>query len=148
MLTSDHLVASAARRPSQRLSKPVRILVALAIFGIAGPPIGGLVAWISMGARNMNSPLPFLAGAYNEAAVLALGVGIVVAVASLAGRRSALVPLLAALLINVLMFAVTGALSVSNFDPDLFLRVAYVFIPPSLIAAMSCWLMTRELLRP
>jgi hypothetical protein len=135
-------------RRAQRLSRAVRVLVALAIFGIAGPPIGGLVAWLTMGARNLRSPLPFLTGAYAEAAALAIGVGVLVAAASFAGRTSALVPLVGALLINVLMFAVTGSLSFSSFDPDTLLRVAYVFIPPSLVAAMACWLLTRELLKP
>ena len=115
---------------------------------MAGPPVGGLVAWLTMGARGLNSPLPFVTGAYAEAVALAFGVGVIVAAASLAGRMSALVPLLAALLINFVMFAVTGSLSFSSFDPDPLFRVAYVFIPPSLVAAMVCWLLTRELLRP
>ena len=46
------------------------------------------------------------------------------------------------------MFAVTGSLSFSSFDPDTLFRVAYVFIPPSLVATMACWLLTRELLKP
>jgi hypothetical protein len=152
MRASDHSPEPAPAdepRRAQRLSRAVRVLVALAIFGIAGPPIGGLVAWLTMGARDLHSPLPFLTGAYAEAAALAIGVGVLVAAASFAGRTSALVPLVGALLINVLMFAVTGSLSFSSsFDPDTLLRVAYVFIPPSLVAAMACWLLTRELLKP
>lgn len=130
------------------MSKPARLLIALATFGIAGPPIGGLVAWLTMGARGMNSPLPFLTGAYGEAAALAIGVGLLVAIASLAGQSSALVPLVAALVVNVVMFAATDALSFSSFNSDTLLRVAYVFVPPSIVAAMTCWLLTRKLLAP
>ena len=100
-----------------------------------------------MGAGNLRSPVPFLIGAYGEAAVLAIAVGVLVALASLAGRTSALVPLAGALLINVLMFAISGSLSFTAFDPETLLRVAYVFVPPSLVAAMVCWLLTRQLLR-
>ncbi len=124
------------------------MLIVLAVFTVAGPPIGGLVAWLMMGVRGLRSPVPFMTGAYAEAAALAVGVGVLVVVASLAGKTSALVPLVGALLINALMFAVTGSLSFSSFDPNTLLRVAYVFIPPSLVAAMTCWLLTRELLKP
>ena len=130
------------------MSRPSRLLIALAIFGIAGPPIGGLVAWLTMGARGMNSPLPFLTGAYGEAAALAIGVGLLVAIASLAGQSSAFVPLVAALVVDFAMFTATGALSFLSFDPGTLLRVAYVFVPPSLVAAMTCWLLTRKLLAP
>lgn len=132
-------------RGLQRLSRPIRLLVVLVIFAVAGPPIGGVVAWLMMGVRGLHSPVPFMTGAYAEAFALAVGVGLLIAVASLAGRTSALVPLLAALLINVLMFAATGSLGFSSFDPDMLLRVAYVFVPPSLVAAMACC--TRELLK-
>jgi hypothetical protein len=151
MPVSAQAPESTARRASrhiQPLPRPLRILIVISVFTIAGPPIGGLVAWLTMGARGLNSPVPFVTGAYAEAVTLAFGVGVVVGVASLAGWMSAVVPFLAALLINFVMFAVTGSLSFSSFDPDTLFRVAYVFIPPSLVASMVCWLLTRGLLRP
>ena len=55
-------------------AKAIRLLLALALSAVAGPHIGGLVAWLAMGARNPSSPLPSLTGAYSEAALLAFGV--------------------------------------------------------------------------
>ena len=127
-------------------AKASRLLLAHALFAVAGPPIGGLVAWLAMGARNLSSLLPFLTGAYAEAALLAFGVGVLVNGALLAGYHSAGVPLAVALLANLLMFAATGSLNILDFDANVLLRVAHVFIPPSVVATFICWAVARRLL--
>lgn len=101
-----------------------------------------------MGSKNLSSPLPFLTGSYGEAAVLPFCVGGVVVVALLLGKTSGGIPLAAALIANVLMFALTGAFTLTTFDAGSLLRVAYVFIPPSLVATFICWALARRLLLP
>jgi hypothetical protein len=130
-----------------RLSKPLHAVAAIAVFGLAGPPIGGLVAWALMGARAARSPGPFLSGSYGEGLVLALGTGLLVVLAALAARTTSwLVPVAAAVLANVVFFAAT-------LNPGIDLAVAATrsagaLLPPSLMAALVCWLLTRRLLQP
>jgi hypothetical protein len=132
----------------QRLPRALRAVLALALFAVAGPPLGGIVAWLVMGSRSLSSPIPFLIGSYGEAAVLAFCVGGVVVLALLLGKTSGGIPLTAALIANVLMFAQTGVLTLTTFDAGSLLRVAYVFIPPSLVATFICWALARRLLLP
>jgi hypothetical protein len=134
--------------PVRHPPKAIGFVLALLLFMLAGPPLGGLVAWMVMGARNLNSPIPFLTGSYAEAAILAFCVGLLVSGALLAGYRSAAVPLAAALLVNLLTFALTGALSIYAFEAGALLRVAYVFIPPSLVATFVCWALSRRYFLP
>ena len=65
-----------------------------------------------------------------------------------AGYHSAGVPLTVALLANLLMFATTGSLNILDFDANVLLRVAYAFIPPSVVATFICWAVARRLLLP
>lgn len=132
----------------QRLPQALRAVLALALFAVAGPPLGGIIAWLVMGSRNLSSPIPFLTGSYGEAALLAFCVGGVVVIALLLGKTSGGIPLAAALIAKVLMFALTGALTPTTFDLGSLLRVAYLFIPPSLVATFICWALARRLLLP
>src|SRR5262245_25214519 len=93
----------AAMRAGQarRSPGPMRLLLAVGIFGLAGPPFGGLAAWLLMGARSLRSPLPFITGAYAEGITLALCTGaIVAAVAFSRGGSHWLAAVVAALLVN------------------------------------------------
>jgi hypothetical protein len=127
-----------------------RLLACVAVFAVVGPPVGGLVAWVAMGARTLRSPLPFLGGAYGEGFVLAIAAGALVGLAALwLGTTSWIVPVVVAVMVNVVMLAANAV--VAQVEPDLVtgsLRIAGVFFPPSLIAALACWWLTRPLLRP
>ena len=129
--------------------KPLHAVAAIAVFGLVGPPVGGLVAWALMGARTAQSPYPFVAGSYAEGLVLALGTGLLVVGAALIARwTSWLVAVAAAVLANVLFFAATALP-----DPNVDLvaagaRTARALLLPSLVAALVCWLLTRGLVRP
>jgi hypothetical protein len=126
----------------------LRLLAAIAIFGIAGPPIGGLVAWATMGARAMQSPQPFVAGSYAEGFMLALATGMAVASAAWFGKASWVVAVAAAILGNAAIHLSTMQPNLS--DPEhiaVLSRVAAVFLPSSVIAALACWFLTRPLLR-
>jgi hypothetical protein len=135
---------TAARPP--RLSKLANAVAAVAVFGLVGPPAGGVVAWALMGSRSGQSPYPFLAGSFAEGLVLALGTGLlVVGAAWIAGRTSWLAAVAAAVLANVVFFVATGP----NPSVDLALaaaRSAFALLIPSLVAALVCWLLTRRLL--
>jgi hypothetical protein len=128
------------------LPKFVRFGLGVLIFALIGPPIGGMVAWLMMGAQAMRSPLPFVTGSYLEGSALAAGVGVLAGVAALLGVTSILVPITAALLVNVLMFAVMA--DQDFVSPEYWqaaLRVARVFLPPSVAAALVCWLLTQRI---
>lgn len=130
-------------------SKPWRFLLAVAIFVIAGPPVGGLVAWLGMGAFSLRSPLPFIVGSYSEGIWLALGTGLIVAGAGLwLNMSSWAVPIVAALAINAIFFVLTAGMDFSQADyPGILLRIGQAFLLPSFAAAFVCWLLTRRLLQ-
>ena len=113
------------------------------VFTLAGPPIGALVAWLTMGLPRMVSPLPFILGSWQEGGVLALGVGIITALAAQFGNRGRgyrawWVPVGAAL-------AVSAALILLTTDAAALPRVAGVLVPPAVVASFLCWLATRRL---
>jgi hypothetical protein len=121
-----------------------RLLVAIATFALVGPPVGGLVAWVMMGTAGAHSPGPFISGSYAEGMVLALGTGVIFAVAAWFGRTSWLVAVGAAVLANAAMHI--AMLDFANPQPGVALmNVAYVFLPPSIVAAVACWWLTRRL---
>jgi hypothetical protein len=129
-----------------RRSTGLRFLLGVLVFALVGPPVGGIVAWLAMGAPLARSPLPFITGAYPEGGALGAGVGVLTGVGALLRTNSVLVPVVAALLVNVLMFAVTAEQDFAS--PAYWVaaaRVARVFLPPSLAAAIVCWFLTRRL---
>src|SRR5262245_56272396 len=117
----------------------------IGVLGLLGLPIGGMIAWTMMGAASLRSPLPFLVGSYGEGLILALCTGIIVALATLwYGRTSWVVPVAAAIVINVVALLASHLIS----EPMSFAgvaRVTGVFLPPSLVAAMLCWLLSNRL---
>jgi hypothetical protein len=131
-----------------RLPAALRLAGVVAIFALAGPPIGGLVAWATMGAQSMRSPVPFVGGSYGEGMVLALATGLMVAIASWVGARSWLVAVAAALLANIAFHlgTMTPGLTGSEFFAAVW-RVAGVFLPASIVAAIVCWAVALPLLR-
>jgi hypothetical protein len=143
------VTTAASCRSGEACAKLGRLLACVAVFAVVGPPVGGLVAWATMGARTMRSPLPFLGGAYGEGIVLAIAAGALVGLAALwLATTSWIVPVVVAMIVNAVMLANAA---VAQVEPDLVtgsLRLAGVFFPPSLVAAVACWWLTRPLLRP
>jgi hypothetical protein len=131
------------------MSVVARIVLVVCVFALVGPPIGGAVAWLMMGARSLRSPLPFITGAYGEGAVLAIATGVVCCAVALALRKSGwLVPIGAALAVDAIAFIVTAILDPPQVDLLTALtRVAVVFVPPSIVAALVCWMISRRLLQ-
>jgi hypothetical protein len=121
-----------------------RQIAAIAVFGFVGPPVGGLVAWAMMGAAGGHSPVPFVAGSYGEALLIALATGAIVAIAAWFGRASWIVAVAAALLANAAFHVATLNPSVPDRGAAL-MDVAYVFFPPSIVAALVCLWLTRRL---
>ena len=72
------------------MSRPpaVRLALCILVFALVGPPVGGLVAWLGMGAASLRSPVPFIAGSWLEGGALALATGIVTAIAARRGAAS------------------------------------------------------------
>lgn len=131
-------------------SRVWRFLLVTAIFVIVGPPVGGLVAWASMGAAfSLRSPVPFVTGSYGEGMILALGSGLIVAFAGLwLALRSWPVPIVAALVSNALFFVLTADMDLSRADyVSALYNMGRVFLPPSIMAAVVCWFLARPLLR-
>lgn len=126
-----------------------RFILVTAIFVVLGPPAGGMVAWLAMGATTLRSPLPFIVGSYSEGMFLALGTGVIVAGAGLwLNMTSWLVPTIATLAINALFFVLTAGMDFAQADyPAVLLRVGRAFLLPSLVAAWLCWYLSRNLLR-
>ena len=123
----------------------VRALVVVAIFAIVGPPVGGVIAWLGMGAASLQSPVPFILGAYGEGLLLAAGAGLYVAVSWwLFGRTSFIAPIVGAILANLVFH---GATMTAMPDADAVSRLAYVFLPGSIVAAVVCWLLAKRLVR-
>jgi len=127
----------------QRLS---RLVAVIAVFSLAGPPIGGLVAWAMMGAAGAHSPEPFVSGSYAEGFLIALATGLLFAVAAWFGKPSWLAAVGAAVLANAALHTATLDLSHPDYAAAL-MNVAYVFLPPSIVAAVACWWLTRGLVR-
>jgi len=131
------------------MSTALRAILVVGVFAVLGPPVGGAVAWLMMGARSLRSPLPFITGAYGEAVWLAIGTGILCCVVALVWRRTSwLVPIAAALVVTALAITVGAVIDPPRDDVLAALaRVAVVFVPPSIAAALLCWLIARPLLR-
>jgi hypothetical protein len=129
-------------------SKLWRFMLVTAVFVVLGPPIGGLVVWLGMGASSLRSPLPFILGSYSEGIWLALGTGMIVAGAGLwLNMTSWLVPAVATLIVNALFFVLAAGMDFSQADyAAVLLRVGHAFLLPSFVAAWLCWLITRKLL--
>jgi len=128
-------------------SKAWRLLATVAVFGVVGPPVGGLATWVTMGASTLRSPIPFVTGSYGEGFVLALAAGLLVGIAALwFGSAPWPVPIVVVVVVNIAVLATTVVAS----PPDLvaaMIRVGRVFLPASLIATLTCWLLARPLLR-
>jgi hypothetical protein len=130
------------------MSKLLRLLAAVGVFALVGPPVGGLVTWVAMGARTMRSPLPFVTGSYGEGLLLAVAAGALVGAATLwLGKASWVVPVVVAIVINGVMLAIDAVAEPAR-APLVAASIAGVFFPASLIATLACWWLTRRLLRP
>jgi len=131
------------------MKRLVRAVAVVCLFGLVGPPVGGLVAWTMMGARSLRSPLPFITGAYAEGAVLALLTGALCCIAAMTLKtRSWLVPIVTALLATAAWLTITTALDPGR--PDIVqaaARAAPIFMPPAVVAALVCWALSRRVLR-
>jgi hypothetical protein len=126
--------------PPSKLSKLLYAAVTLAVFGLVGPPVGGIAAWALMGARAAQSPYPFLSDSYAEGLVLALGTGLLVLAVALTVRSTSwVVAVAAAVVANAVFFAA----SISPWRQP----AAPVRCSPSLLAALVCWALTRSLLQ-
>ena len=130
----------------------VRMVLVVGVFGLAGPPIGGLITWAitlaTKGAPALHSPLPFITGAYAEGLELALYTGLVCAVIALLARSVGwLVPVISALIVTVSWIAVGVVVSAPPDMTAAVLRTAMVLVPASLLAAVACWALARPLLR-
>lgn len=125
-----------------RLAKPARLVFGILVFALIGPPVGGLVAWLGMGAAALRSPVPFVAGSWLESGALGLATGVVTAVAAWRGVASWIVPVAAAALITATFIAATA-----GGDWSAMLRAGSVLMPTAIAAALACWLLTRRLLR-
>jgi len=135
-------------RAATPLAKLALSLLVLGVFGLAGPPAGGVVAWLTMGAASLRSPAPFITGSYAEGLTLALGTGLLVAIAMVWYARSSwLVPVAATLVVNVAFHTTTASLGSDPVSLAGALRVARAFLPSSLAAALFCWLISRWLVR-
>jgi hypothetical protein len=120
-------------------------LIVVAVFAIVGPPVGGVIAWFGMGAASLQSPVPFLLGSYGEGLLLAAGSGLYVAASWwLFGRTSFIAPIVGAVLANLVFH---GATVTAMPDPDTVSRLAYVFLPGSIVAAVVCWLLAKRFVR-
>jgi hypothetical protein len=121
----------------------LRAPIVVAIFAIVGPPVGGLIAWLGMGAAPLQSPLPFVLGSYAEGLLLATGAGVYVAASWwLFGKSSFIAPIVGAILANLVFH---GATMTAVPDPDTVSRLAYVFLPGSIVAALTCWFIAKRL---
>jgi hypothetical protein len=129
------------------MSTALRAILVVGVFAVLGPPIGGAVAWLMMGARR--SPLPFIAGAYGEGIWLAIGTGILCCTVVLVWRRASwFVPIGAALVASTVAIVI-GILVEPPRDAVLaaLARVPVAFVPPAIVAACVCWLIARRFFR-
>jgi hypothetical protein len=125
-----------------RLTKPARFLLGILVFAVVGPPVGGVAAWLGMGAAALASPVPFVAGSWGEGMAPALATGVVTALAAWRGLASWIVPAVASALVTALFIAASA-----GGDWAAMLRAAPVLMPPAIVAALVCWLLTRRLFR-
>ena len=125
-----------------------RITLVICVFGLVGPPVGGIVAWIAMGARSLRSPLPFIIGSYGEGMMLALWTGGACCLMAVVLRRvSWIVPAIAAVSVSIIWVALVAMLDPrSPHIIEAVMRTGAVFIPPSAVAAGVCWMIARPLL--
>jgi hypothetical protein len=132
--------------PSSDIAKPnaaLRALIVVIIFAVAGPPVGGLIAWLFMGAASLQSPVPFILGSYAEGLPLALAAGLYVAVSWwVFGWTSFVAPIIGAILANLVFH---GATMTAAPDADTVSRIAYVFVPGSIVAAVVCWFIAKRI---
>ena len=119
---------------------PARLALGILVFAVVGPPVGGLVAWLGMGAASLRSPVPFIAGSWLEGGALALATGLVTAIAAWRGATSWTIPVAAAALVTAVFVAATA-----GGDWAAMPRTAPVLMPPAIVASFVCWLLTRRL---
>jgi hypothetical protein len=130
------------------MSTALRAALFVCVFAVVGPPVGGVVAWLMMGARSLRSPLPFITGAYGEAIWIAIGTGLICCAALLLRKSNWLVPIAAALVVTALAIAVSALVDPPRGDVIVALaHLTAVFAPPAIAAALVCWLIARPLLR-
>jgi hypothetical protein len=126
----------------------LRALGILAMFALLGPPIGGLVAWGMMGARDFRSPVPFLLGSYAEGLAAALVAGFIVAVAAVwLGQTAWPIPVAAAFVAAAVPVLLPIARSEEVPALSNVMRAGWVFLPPSLVASLACWFLSRRMYR-
>jgi hypothetical protein len=123
----------------------VRSLIVVAVFVIVGPPVGGAIAWLGMGAAALQSPLLFIQCSYGEGLLLAAMAGFYLSASwCLFWRTSFVAPIVGAVLANLVFHGATmGAVP----DAESLSRLAYVFLPDSIVAAVVCWLLARRFVR-
>jgi hypothetical protein len=126
----------------RRLPRSARFICGVLVFAILGPPVGGLMAWLGMGAATLRSPLPFVAGSWLEGGALALATGLLTAIAAWRGATSWTIPVAAAALVTAVFVAATA-----GGDWAAMLRTAPVLMPPAIVASFVCWLLTRRSFR-
>jgi hypothetical protein len=131
------------------VSIAARSALVIGAFGLIGPPVGGLTAWMMMGVRSLRSPLPFITGSYSEGLALALWTGAACCLLALTMRTvSWVVPIVAAALVCAIWVTAGAVLDPRNPDTlGAVLRTGAVFLPPSIVAAIACWMAARRLLR-
>jgi hypothetical protein len=135
------------RMPLTAASKAWRVLAAVAVFGVVGPPVGGLATWVTMGTGTLRSPMPFVTSSYAEGVVLAIAAGVLIGVAALwFGSAPWPIPIGVVVIVNVAMLVTTVVANPPDFVAAM-IRVVRVFFPASLAATFACWLLTRRLLR-
>ncbi len=134
-----------------------RTLAVVAIFALVGPPIGAVVIWIVFAIIDPQvwrailtlSPLELLQFffgtvlvAYKLGAALSALAGLVVMLLRRAnGRTSLQAPVVAALVADAV-----GTIFFVGFGAGHFSMTGYLFsfVPPSLVAAIVCWLIARK----
>lgn len=118
----------------------------IGIFAFAGPPVGGLTAWLFMGLPGGHAPWPFIAGSYAEGFWLALATGLLLAIVSLYfDSIHWWAPLAAAGVTNAVFLAAGAALSGVSDPVAGIWRAASVFVPASFAATIACWAVARLL---
>jgi hypothetical protein len=123
----------------------LRALIVFIVFAAVGPPVGGVIAWLFMGAASMQSPVPFILGSYAEGLPLAIGAGLYVAGSWwLFGWTSFVAPIVGAILANLVFH---GATMTAAPDAEAVSRIAYVFLPGSIIAAVVCWFIAKRIFK-
>jgi hypothetical protein len=141
-------------------SPVLRFIFIVGIFVIVGPPIGGVTVWATLAASSLIQQgvlLPEAPGmlflsiiyAYPLGAPFALAAGVIHAVAAIRWRTSSvLVPIIAALTVNAIGLALFVWMKpwMGGYGSE-FVSGLVIFLPPSLVASLVCWRISRGLLR-